>query len=1132
MKSDKRGYKAYFSLILSCVMLSGEMVPVMAAELPSFGQYVAGDNRVGISAAEGEYTVITISTEEELALLAQDCRLDSWSQDKYVKLANDIVLEEHKGIMIPSFSGVFDGGGYKISGLELDSAGSVAGLFRYVQKGGVIRHLSVQGRLAPVGSKSRIGMIAGVNYGKVFDCNVYGSVSGAEEVGGIVGVNGPGGEIRRCGSFAIVTGDHCTGGICGKNQGVINNCENVGNINTYSQDVPLGIEDITMENLEELNDAQTIRAHTDTGGIAGYSEGKIYYCSNTGVVGYQHVGYNTGGIVGRLHQGYLQNCSNAGHVLGRKDVGGIVGQMEPFLEVQYLSDKLSEIDRETDLFFQLLEASHEDLSRYSGEAVDLTRQISVNLTNASNAAGELAEAAMDVWYIYNQELTGIGNDLDRLNQEWGDLAEADKNEDNTPGDGGIKLPDSGEGGIKLPGSGDSDIKLPDSGDGELNKTEQGEQGPELLSQTETFQENMVQEGNSVYNYTPGQGDNALNGNHTIPENPVINGSNANDGNNSFLDQQFPNGNGQGNNNQNGSNAGLPDQWQGTQNWDIREDLESYFAALRRFGEGTSNHLNNMTSAANDRSGGIRENLETLNRELDAAGNNMQRLADVLADGTDKTSANVDALMQQGKVLRRTINELRDDLFRYEGISVEDASDEAAGTEVNEAAGTEANEPEVSAEEGYYDTATFQQGKITLCVNSGPVEADTNVGGIVGQVATEYDFDPEDDITFSGEESFNIEQTIKAIVRESRNLGDIQGKKDYVGGIVGRGDYGAVISCESYGAVSSTGGSYVGGVVGSSGYCVRSCYFLGELSGKNNVGGIVGKGCDIFYSYAYPEVAYTGEYAGSIAGQVEEEGILCGNYYVSNDACDNVLPGVDSIGYTGGAEPLAYADFCARPEVPRAFTEFTISFRAEGQELLSLRCHYGEAIDRSLIPEVPAKEGFYGTWPEFDWDYVTGNKMLEAQYEKWITSLASEEKDENGKTRLLAQGKFLPEARLTLKDTREGTQIAIGYVDENGMLNGTYEEPIHVRVLWENAPEDTMVEVWEDGNYRQVPVEVMGSYLAFAMERPGTFRLITAEEEDSKILLMAGAAGAVVIILLLLSKAIGRHRQKKAPDHSL
>lgn len=57
-----------------------------------------------------------------------------------------------------------------------------------------------------------------------------------------------------------------------------------------------------------------------------------------------------------------------------------------------------------------------------------------------------------------------------------------------------------------------------------------------------------------------------------------------------------------------------------------------------------------------------------------------------------------------------------------------------------------------------------------------MEADTNVGGIVGQVATEYDFDPEDDITLTGTESFDVEQTIKAVVRDSRNFGDITGKK--------------------------------------------------------------------------------------------------------------------------------------------------------------------------------------------------------------------------------------------------------------------------------------------------------------------------------------------------------------------
>lgn len=117
------------------------------------------------------------------------------------------------------------------------------------------------------------------------------------------------------------------------------------------------------------------------------------------------------------------------------------------------------------------------------------------------------------------------------------------------------------------------------------------------------------------------------------------------------------------------------------------------------------------------------------------------------------------------------------------------------------------------------------------MNRGAVEADTNVGGIVGQVATEYDFDPEDDITLTGTESFDVEQTIKAVIRDSRNYADVTGKKDYVGGIVGKAEYGAVISCESYAPVESTGGSYVGGVAGSASYAIRSCYSMGKITGK-------------------------------------------------------------------------------------------------------------------------------------------------------------------------------------------------------------------------------------------------------------------------------------------------------------
>lgn len=38
---------------------------------------------------------------------------------------------------------------------------------------------------------------------------------------------------------------------------------------------------------------------SDIGGIAGRSSGLILSCANTGSIGYAHVGYNVGGVVGR-----------------------------------------------------------------------------------------------------------------------------------------------------------------------------------------------------------------------------------------------------------------------------------------------------------------------------------------------------------------------------------------------------------------------------------------------------------------------------------------------------------------------------------------------------------------------------------------------------------------------------------------------------------------------------------------------------------------------------------------------------------------------------------------------------------------------------------------------------------------
>lgn len=1013
------------SLVLCGALIAATGTTAQAAgEDKTYEEYLAGVVQTEELSGVEEFIQISIRSESDLLELAENCALDSWSVDKYVVLDQDIFLSEDNDLIIPTFGGIFDGRGHAINGLRLDGTGSAIGLFRYLQQGAAVRNLVLSGSVYPEGSQCSVGILAGVNYGKITNCSVRGSVVGKETVGGVVGSNEATGEIRRCSSEATVNGEHYVGGICGKNSGTLNNCINYGKVNAYSTEVTYHFEDLSTENIEAINSAENMAAHTDTGGIAGYSDGKIYYCSNSGMVGYQHVGYNTGGIVGRLHQGYVQNCSNSGVVFGRKDVGGIAGQMEPFLEIQYLDDKLKEIDRETDKFLDLLDQSGEELHRTGQQASDLAKSLSTNLKEVSVAAGRLSSTANELWYIYNQELTGIGNDLHRLNQELKEQGTHDREEEN-PSDSVI-------------------------GEGE----------------EETIWDPLIGEGEEENPSDP------LIGEEHEGEIPIIG----------------------------------PD------------DMESYWAALRRFADSTGDHLVNMGQASADRSGGVTENLNTLNNRMEAAGNDLEQLAAVLEQGVEQGAKNRDALVNQARVLRKSISELRDDLFRYEGISVEDASDE----EVGEGTQTEKpGNPDRQEEEAYYDTSTFQQGKITLCINRGAIQADTNVGGIVGQIATELDFDPEDDIELTGEESFNIEQTVKAVVRESQNQGEIIAKKDYAGGIVGKADHGAVIDCESFGGVNSTGGSYVGGIVGFSGYTVRNCCFLGEISGKNYVGGIVGKGCDIFYSIAYPSLEMTGEQGGSIAGQLSKEGMIAGNLYVQG-----CLPGVDSIGYAGGATPLEYEELCSQFDVPDGFTNFTISFRADGKELASYSCKYGDGLEQSMIPTIPEREGCFGVWPQFDYGFIRGNRILEAEYIPWISSIAGENEDEDGRPLVLVQGQFLPGAVLHMTQQGEERSLEILYLDEEGRETGHYEDPVKVRLQLED-PEHSLIEVYAEDQWRAVDCETIGRYQQFSMEKPGIFR-VTIVEDNSRIeaLVIGVSVSVVLCLLLLIRKEIKKVRDKR------
>ena len=293
---------------------------------------------IGALAAEDDTEKIRISTAGELMELAANCVSDTWSQDKTILLENDINLTGLDFTPIPLLSGTFDGQGHNIIGVSFDAAGSTQGLFRMVLAAGEVRNVRVSGVLKASGTGESIGGIAGVNYGRITNCRFDGDIQAVSAVGGIAGLNAEGAEISGCTVTGTLYGRHRVGGIAGENRGTLRDCRGMMDVNTEyipdDEDRSFDISTLRASREEDIIDI------TDIGGIAGLSSALIENCANSGAVGYPHVGYNVGGVVGR-QSGRVVGCANHGEITGRKDVGGIVGQIEPHAEWNFTGGGLS-----------------------------------------------------------------------------------------------------------------------------------------------------------------------------------------------------------------------------------------------------------------------------------------------------------------------------------------------------------------------------------------------------------------------------------------------------------------------------------------------------------------------------------------------------------------------------------------------------------------------------------------------------------------------------------------------------------------------------------------------------------------------------------------------------------------------
>lgn len=345
--------------------------------------------------AAAEDNTLIISSVEDWKVFAEKCRTDIYSQGLNVSLGDDLDLTELPDPAVPVFGGTFEGNGHVIRGFSYTESGTVQGLFRTLESTAAVRNLVVEVSVMPRGEQKTIGGLAGDNFGTLEGCTVEGEVMGSTDVGGLVGINQETGQIINCTNRASVQATYRVGGIAGSNLGTITGCGNEGEINREADE-----------------------SSTNVGGITGRNQRKIENCLNYGDVGYPHTGYNVGGIAG-IQTGFLNLCENHGSVRGRRDVGGILGQLDPSFKVEYAANQLSVLDGQIGELSESLNTAVHGLNDYIGGAAegagDILEEMQSFTTGFHGRAGDLISNV--TWFSdVSNELESLRSELDQMTE--------------------------------------------------------------------------------------------------------------------------------------------------------------------------------------------------------------------------------------------------------------------------------------------------------------------------------------------------------------------------------------------------------------------------------------------------------------------------------------------------------------------------------------------------------------------------------------------------------------------------------------------------------------------------------------------------------------------------------------------
>ncbi len=1112
-----------------------------------------------------EDTTIKISSAEDLIEFAQNCRTDTWSVGKVFEITCDIELKGEGFEPIPIFGGRLLGNGHMISGVNIARNGSYVGLFRYIQESGVVENLTVKGTAAPSGSAENVGGIAGENSGIIKNCTFEGEVAGKASVGGIAGSVTESGAIEGCVFKGSTEGKNYTGGIAGTNLGRIIDCKNEGSVNTAGEEESVSVTELDIDT-ENLRSAENTSVTTDSGGIAGYSKGRIESCTNLGSVGCRSVGYNAGGIAGR-QSGVILNCENRGEINGRKDVGGIVGQAEPYVILEFDEDTLEKLDREMDAIQKIIDKNidstdervndklddinaavsdirdkTDDLGKDAGDYADdmagsfneildrihfalgesgeVFSDLKLGADNLADGADDLKQSAdylkdilkeLDLMQEDVDEVrVDVGTSLTNLQSAMNSLADAaDELEDvvNSLEDGGEKLRDA----------------LEDLNEALEKKENVEESFAALWTCGKYFADALSDAGTSLDDLKA-----ALEEVLEIKQvNKGVKKAIANLGD---LAESY-----------NAIGSALGEMCDALLILTDDFDAKSLKNSLRFLEKGlrqTSQGLSDMRRAIDDMEV-IMDDIETVSDEgkiavdyVKSALDHMEDGADRLSDAMEKLEEIVNDLAQRDEIELPRASEYMTESFDNLLDAVETLQNEF--TELNEivrekksaAADDMENASDkvksisdilsdaydkytdLDSEDYYVDVSETESaislGKIEKCANYGKVYADLCAGGAAGAMAIEYDFDPEDDVTDSGDRSLNFTYKTKCVVLSCVNFAQVESRKNYCGGICGKADLGSVLSCENYGGAESSDGDYVGGIVGYGASSIKRSAAKCTLAGGDYVGGVAGYAKEISSCAACVNIARHEEFAGSVAGQAEKEGVKS-NIFVGN------MGGIDDISYTSRAEEAEIEDFVqfVKRNFDRDVT-FGILFVADGEEVGSVEFTYGSAIAEEDIPNVPEKKGYYGKWSEYDFENATYDAVLEAEYFRNMDIIASDAKREDGKSIVIVCGAFDDSAEVVVSEG--GSNDDLNAIDSRKVeIKNSYNEKYTVRYK-PLSGKRVNIYVSCGGEIEKVNTKSFGSYLEFEVSGR-SFDIIETEKSFAGII-AAVIAGAALVLLCI------------------